>query len=575
MKNRSSQQISREAGETAPPWQWRGALERWAVPALAVAAGFLAGTASPSGGFPVGWVAVYVPLFLALDLLLRRAPAGLRSRALWAKAFACCMTLGILQAAINGAWVVNTAHVFGGLSLPMAHAANLLGYGSLFGVEAFFFLGLPFLMGRRRPRWGFMLLLCWATALQSYIPRFFAWTYGEFLHSSETLVQISDIIGLEGLNVLVLSLHLVLFGWIREVYAPDHTARRTLIGASAAVALLFMGAYVYGSWRITDIDRATARGRPVNLVGIQPNFTLRDLASNPELTHSDRERSLSALIADTEQALARMREKPGAAGTPTLVVWPESVYPGMYFRDVRTRQAVDRWARGHGIHLVLTSITTSRSRTAGELRTRVFGSAIHVSPDGTPPQIYKKITLIPFGERIPLAGVIPGLREFMKSWIPRIAEFDAGEEYAVFDIAPGVRLAPLICFDAIGETVSRGMARNGANLGVVLANLAWFGRTNVSDVFEFIVRLRAIEARMPFLMLSQNGRSMFFDATGRLASRRLGHYEADALTLQVRVPGTGSFFIRHQSWIHGAYALLLAAVLAWGVVRLRRAGRHG
>ena len=198
----------------------------------------------------------------------------------------------------------------------------------------------------------------------------------------------------------------------------------------------------------------------------------------------------------------------------------------------------------------------------------MFGSSLHISPDGRPPENYRKITLIPFGESIPLAGVFPAFRDAIKAWIPRIAEFDAGREFTVFHVTPTLRLAPMICFDAIGDSVSRGMVANGANFGLVLANLAWFGRTNVSDMFEFFVRFRAIEARIPFLLLSQNGRSILFDAAGRPASRALGQFEEDALAIQTKVPDTSSFFIRHRSRVHGAYAVILLGLI--GFLRMRK-----
>lgn len=547
---------------------------RWSVPGLSVLAGLSAGLASPEGAAPWLWVWVYTPLFLALDIMLRRAGAGedsgvFRSWRLWGRALACCMALGIVQAALVGGWVVNTAYVFGALPLPLAHAANLLGYGGLFGLEAFFFLALPFLLGWRWPGWGFLLVMFWATVLQSFLPRFFAWTYGMFLHPTDFVLQTVDILGTEGLNLPVLALHLLLFGIIREAYAPGAINMRTLRLGALGLALFFAAAQGYGYWRTANLAAATERGRTINLVAVQPSFSLRRLASNPALTHSDRDRSLSALFGDTEQALGKLRADPAA---PTVVVWPESVYPAPYFRADQARKAVESWVRIRKLHLVLTTLTADIDPASNKRRRRVFGSALHISPNGGAPEEYRKIALIPFGETIPLARAFPAWRDLIKKRIPQISEFDAGREFTVFNVTPDIRLAPMICFDAVGDAVARGMAANGANFGLVLANLSWFGRSNVSGLFEMFVRFRAMESRMPYLMLSQNGRSFLLDAAGQTASRVLGQFEADSLAIQAKVPETFSFFIQHQGEVQGSYALILLGLLGW---RLLRAGRQG
>ncbi len=542
--------------------------------ALALLAGLLAGAASPGGWGLGAWTVIYVPLFLALDLL-PRGGAGPRSPRLrlrpWLHALWLSWLSGVAHASITGGWVVNTAHVYGALPLPIAHGANLLGYGSLLGLEVFFFLSLPFLLGWRWPRWGFVLVVLWSVAFQTAAPRLFYWSYGQLMHPVQTLVQFADVAGSGGLNLLMISLHLLLFAALRELYAPGSASRRELAAATVAVALLFAGAAGYGVWRTAALARATEAGRPVNLAAIQPNFSLAHLASNPALSHSDRRKSLRALMSDTERALARLTlEGSSVPGAPTVVVWPESVYPGPYFLRPQARAALENWVRERDVNLVLTSLTVRNEGTGAEAGRKVFGSAIHVSPEGGPPRVYDKIALIPFGETIPFGDWFPAYRRALKAWIPQISEFEQGDEHTVFEISPGVRLAPMICFDAAQEPVAMGMARNGANLGLVLANLAWFGRTNIGDLFEFFVRFRAIETRMPFLLLSQNGQSLYMDAAGRVASRRLGQFETGALVMPVRIPETFSFYGAHAAGVKTFYLVLLAALLAWRLLSARR-----
>jgi apolipoprotein N-acyltransferase len=539
---------------------------RWGLPVLALLAGLLSGSASPGGVGLGAWAVMYVPFFLALDLLLRGG-APRRAVRTWATVFLLSWLVGLGHAVVNGPWVVNTAHVYGHLPLPLAHGVNLLGFGTLVGLEAFGFLAVPFLLGWGWPRWGFVLVVLWSTAFQTVTPRFFYWTYGQLMYPVPALVQIADVVGSGGLNLLMFPLHLLLFAGLRELYAPGSAGRRELAVSAAGVAVLFMAAAGYGMWRTEGLARATAAGREVNLAGIQPNFSLGYLASNPALSHSQRRSSLRGLMEDTVRALDALPAVPGA---PTLVVWPESVFPVPYFREPNVRRVMEAWVRERGIHLVLTSLTETFERPGDRSTRKVFGSSIHVSPDGAPVEVYNKIALIPFGETIPFGEWFPAYRRALRAWIPQIAEFERGREFTVFHLSPEVRLAPMICFDAVRQPVAIGMRRNGANLGLVLANLAWFGRTNVSDLFAFFVRFRAIETRLPYLMLSQNGESVVIDAAGRAASPRLGQFETGALTLPVKVPKTFSFYAAHVNEVYATYLILLAALLAWRAFPLLR-----
>ncbi len=308
------------------------------------------------------------------------------------------------------------------------------------------------------------------------------------------------------------------------------------------------------------------------MAAIQPNFSLGYLASNPALSHSDRRNSLRGLMGDTRRALQAL---PGEPGAPRLVVWPESVFPHPYYRAPRVWKALQNWVRGRDVHLVLTTLTEDFAGSGAGGARRLFGSAIHLSPNGASPEIYNKIALIPFGETIPFGDWFPPYRRALRAWIPQISEFEPGREFTVFRVAPGVRVAPMICFDAFRQPVAVGMRRNGANLGLVLANLAWFGRTNIADLFEFFTRFRAVETRMPHLMLSQNGRSMLLDAAGRVASPRLGQFEQGALTLAVPVPETFSFYAAHLREVQATYLVLLGLLLAGLAARAWRARGRG
>jgi apolipoprotein N-acyltransferase len=236
---------------------------------------------------------------------------------------------------------------------------------------------------------------------------------------------------------------------------------------------------------------------------------------------------------------------------------------------------VEQWARTLGVHLVLASIDTRQPvLRSGDQRRRIYGAAIHVSPGATDAAVYHKLTPIPFGETVPFGDVFPAWRDAYLSLVQNTSDFEPGGEFTVFDIAPGIRIAPLICFDILDDDPALGMAANGATVGVLLGNLAWFGPSSASRQVERMVRFRAIENRIPFLMLSQNGQSVLIDARGEVASERLGVFQVGALSLEVHTGPGGSFFSRYVHWIHGAYALGLASLLLAFIRTVRRGARH-
>ena len=548
---------------------------RWLAPLLVVLSGVLLALVSPHFSMPWVWLVALAPMFLALELVLRQHAGG--ARGFWVKVAACTVPVGILFGGLTGGWVTHTAHVFGGLPLPVAVLLTWLAFGGFHGLELFAYLGAPFALARRRPWLALALVPLWATVLQVHLPRFLSFTYGHAMFSVPALVQFADVLGSGGLNLLYLPLQLIVCYWGLHFLAPGGISRRGLTTATVALGVTFAAAFGYGQVQLARWETLQAEGKAVELVGIQPNFSLEHLATSPGQTYSRRQQGLAALIADSSAALSRAERRPGV---PVLTLWPESVYPRPFFLDQAMRATVEEWVERSGTELMLASLDFQAERpaggrspetgTAGERpkadrpKYSTYGVTIHLDASGRTVGVYRKIALIPYGETIPLAGWIPFYRDWVRALVPMISEFTPGGEFTVFTLSNGVKVAPMICFDATNIDVARGMARNGARLGVVLANLAWFGPTTVSEQFGFFVRFRAIENRMPILMLSQNGRSTLFDATGREVTAPLEQFTPAALVRTVGVPEQGSFFTAHGGWVHHFYGFALLAVLAVG-----------
>jgi apolipoprotein N-acyltransferase len=80
-----------------------------------------------------------------------------------------------------------------------------------------------------------------------------------------------------------------------------------------------------------------------------------------------------------------------------------------------------------------------------------------------------------------------------------------------------LRIAPLICYDAIFPQISRRFARSGADLLVNPTNDAWYGYSSGPYQFLAMVRLRAIETGRTILRPAWAGVSALLLPTGEVA----------------------------------------------------------
>ena len=86
---------------------------------------------------------------------------------------------------------------------------------------------------------------------------------------------------------------------------------------------------------------------------------------------------------------------------------------------------------------------------------------------------YDKIHLVPFGEYVPLSGVIG----FVRGWAEFIADLEPGSRAVVFP-GPPAPFGVVICYEGIFPDLFREFVNNGARVMVNMTNDGWFGRTS-------------------------------------------------------------------------------------------------
>lgn len=240
-------------------------------------------------------------------------------------------------------------------------------------------------------------------------------------------------------------------------------------------------------------------------------------------------------------------------GRPLAVIWPETASPFLLPQDEAARGYVAQVLPPGGV--LLAGSVRAEWQGDGALG-RVFNSLSAIDASGTLRGVYDKAHLVPFGEYMPLRGLIP----------IRVVEggldFSAGPGPVALAPAGLPAFSPLICYEVIFPGAVTPAERPSWLLNIT--NDAWFGFSAGPYQHLAAARLRAVEEGLPLARAAQTGISAVFDARGEVIAwiglGRMG-------TQQVALPGALPPTIFAQL---GNFSAILLAILCLMVAALTR-----
>ncbi len=524
------------------------------------------GLSSRTTFFGLLWLIALVPLFIVFDRICQNPGNSWRKKAILT--LLACWIAGCISAALAASFMMHSIHVFGHLNKTVAVLVTVFGYGLELTLVLFIVFAVPILWIRQWQGWDIVVRLTFFLMVEPIYPKFFPWTIGKFAFLEVPwIAQTADLMGSWGLGYYAVGYNfLLLFLWRsyrQRLHGSPSLVNKRLASRFAGIyVVLLVSGIGYGGWRTHQLRPLFSQAPVLSVAAIQPNFSLQRLASNPNLAYSKRKNNIHALLMDSAKALAPFSDSSSQTDSsiPKLVVWPESVYP-FDAKNVEGRHLVEQFARSQQTAVLLTSVDWEFT-PAGDRQW--YGISLLIGADGTLKERYNKIYLMPFGEFIPGAELFPAYRRWLKELVPNISEFAPGKEYTVFQLSDTIRFSGVICYDAFSVEIIRNMVRNGAELIVNLSNLSWFGRTNASRLMELILRWHAIENRVPFLHISNNGESVFLNPLGEPMSERLGLFEQGSLSETIHLQQHYSIYREHREWIHGGIIALFLITLLLG-----------
>ena len=191
-------------------------------------------------------------------------------------------------------------------------------------------------------------------------------------------------------------------------------------------------------------------------------------------------------------------------------------------------------------------------------RMRYLNSAFFFTPTGQVGPRSDKIHLVPFGEYVPLANLLP----FVHKMVEGIGDFVPGSKFVTFPTGKG-DAGVLVCYEGIFPELARGYIRQGSRFLVNITNDAWFGRSSAPMQHLSMYAFRAVENRVPVVRAANTGISSFIDSTGRIADTTPLFHEA-VLVGEIRLTNRVTFHTLHGDlFVHllcAGFVLLLVGV---------------
>ena len=346
--------------------------------------------------------------------------------------------------------------------------------------------------------------------LRGHVLTGFPWNLpGETWKAGSAMSQTASLVGAYGLTWITLVAAASLAVW-RE-------GRQGKI-AVGAVAAVMTGLFLWGAVRTVEVVATPSDNAPVNPPKV---WTIRivqaDIKQSAKYDVAEFQRIVDAYVSLTA------RPYPGGR-VADIVIWPEGAIPdaiGNYLAPgTWTRKAIEESLRPGQILLV------GAYRVEGtQDNFRYYNSLVAVRRTGDSLEsagVYDKHRLVPFGEFLPLDGLMSALG--IKALVHVGDGFSSGPPPRPLRVAGLPAFQPLICYEGLYPGFTRrGAKASGARPDFIVnvSNDAWFGATSGPLQHLNLSSYRAIEEGLPIVRSTPTGVSAIIDATGAIHGQAL------------------------------------------------------
>ncbi len=400
-------------------------------------------------------------------------------------------------------------------------------------------------------------------------PKLFADTVGQGFHGSAWWRQGADLTGAHGLTVVLLLANECVLAGVKAFAARGGRwpGRGALLAPTAVLGALVVALTGYGAWRYRQVSALAGQGAGLTVGVVQANITHYGRLAQEMGTYD-----ALRMILDTHYALSDelMKET-----KPDLIVWPETVYPTTFGspkseEGAEFDQEIASFVGERQMPLIFGAYDLEQERE--------FNAAMFLGPVGAPEErrlelaVYRKTLLFPLTEWVPEAVDTPWVRALMPwlgAWKP-----GPGPQSLDFPLRGGrvLKVAPLICYEAIFPGYVTEAVRKGAEIIVTISNDSWFGASAGPRLHLTLAAFRSIETRLPQVRATNSGISAYISPTGEIVREVGTGQRAGVLMAVPPIERVGTLMVAWGDWF-GPTALVLGGLLLLAQTLLARRRR--
>ena len=409
----------------------------------------------------------------------------------------------------------------------------------------------------------------------------FAWANLGSTANNPYLLQLVSYIGEYGLGFVFVMVNLIGLRAIEAVIAWVESRDRQWIAARTRLAALGLVTLIasVSIWPAAGAIMVEATGP--NGAGAQTQTTesLKEPSTiKVAIIQANVPQSLKADTGNDDAIKARYlaMTKEALKSKPDLIIWPESALVSSISNEQDFLEEVNK--------LLIPKKTSLIFGCFEDEADLIHNDAFYFDRFGRR-QAYRKIHLVPFGEYIPMRGLVERINNLatlvrnitpgtdckvfeFPGQIQRGQEGSARTDAAIRSIG---RFSTVICFESCDSPLVGKMVNAGAQALVVITNDGWFGKTAALEQHFRITRMRAAEYGVPVIQTANTGISGIIDSNGRITAKS-GVEQQQILAGTLEFSSGVSFFARYGRLMPYLYlAIVLAGALYGLAVKLKAA----